>query len=121
MRIYGHNYVAYVTARGELDSVGRVIDFSVLKEQVGGWIDRNWDHGMILNSADKGVIDLMVSVTTENGTVQKLYLMDANPTAENMARHLLEDVGPQVLGGTGVELCEVTLWETENCYATARL
>ena len=37
---HGHNYVAYISARSnDLDKVGRVIDFSVLKEKIGGWID----------------------------------------------------------------------------------
>ena len=42
--IHGHNYVAYfhATAR-ELDEIGRVIDFNVLKTRLGDWIEENWD------------------------------------------------------------------------------
>lgn len=110
---HGHNYVAFFTARAEdLDSVGRVIDFSVLKERIGGWIDEYWDHGFIYARADK-----------EMGAVfkgrWKNYDLPTNPTAENLADHLLRVVCPEVLSGTGVEVTKVTIWETENCYADA--
>jgi 6-pyruvoyl tetrahydropterin synthase/QueD family protein len=51
--LHGHRYVAEVTvAAPELDDLGMVIDFSVLKEKVGGWIDREWDHNMMLHVSD---------------------------------------------------------------------
>ena len=40
--IHGHNYVAFIHAEAEqLDSIGRVIDFGVLKDKFGGWIDEH--------------------------------------------------------------------------------
>src|SRR5436853_739224 len=51
--LHGHRGVAEVTVQGlELDSLGRVIDFSVLKREVGEWIDNNWDHNILLNTQD---------------------------------------------------------------------
>ena len=39
--LHGHNFVVFLTAAAEnLDAVGRVIDFGVLKERIGGWIER---------------------------------------------------------------------------------
>jgi 6-pyruvoyltetrahydropterin/6-carboxytetrahydropterin synthase len=52
---------------------------------------------------------------------QKLFLLDSNPTAENMASYLLHVVSPEMLSGTGVRVESVTLWETENCFAEAKL
>ena len=47
--LHGHNYVLFVTVTApELDSLGRVIDFSIIKGLVGDWIDSKWDHGFIL-------------------------------------------------------------------------
>jgi len=112
--LHGHNYVVFITACGMLDDLGRVIDFGVIKEKVGGWIDENWDHGFVLGEDDhqaRAVIGGMVG--------QKLYIMPHNPTAEWMADFLLYDVCPDVLDGTGVRVDKVVLWETENCYATA--
>lgn len=51
--IHGHNYVAHIYAEGKLDAVGRVVDFSVLKERVGGWIEDHWDHGFVRASQDE--------------------------------------------------------------------
>ncbi len=52
---------------------------------------------------------------------QKLYLLRTNPTAENLARFVLEEVGPRVLKGTGVRLVKVVVEETENGSAEASL
>lgn len=117
--LHGHNYVVLVTAQAdELDSVGRVIDFSVLKEKVGGWIDEHWDHGFVLSTFDSSAIGAVSSMTCEE---QKLSLMPTNPTAENMADYLLRLICPVVLSGTGVVVTKVVVWETENCYAEAAL
>lgn len=110
-----------------LDDVGRVIDFSVLKERIGGWIDDAWDHGLILWAADPLLKDIknMIVATPEVsegrciGIMQKYYEMPYNPTAENMAKYLLEEICPRLLGGTGVYVTKIRLWETPNCFAEA--
>lgn len=116
--LHGHNYVALFEAEAaSLDSIGRVIDFGVLKERLGGWIERMWDHGFLLYRLDTSLA--YFESLAAGHAAQKLYVMDDNPTAENMALHLLREVGPKVLAGTGVRLVSVTVWETENCKATA--
>lgn len=113
---HGHNYVALFEARAqELDGIGRVIDFSVLKEKIGGWIDENWDHGVIMFERDVEMMAAMCSIKDS-----KVYHMPWNPTAENMAHFLLKIICPMVLSETGVEVITVTIWETENCFAEAR-
>jgi 6-pyruvoyltetrahydropterin/6-carboxytetrahydropterin synthase len=116
--LHGHNYVAFFHASSEagLDELGRVIDFGVLKSRLAPWIDENWDHGMVLCREDVEAI-AAVSLMPD----QKLYLMDANPTAENMALHLLEEIAPRLLADTGVVIEKVVLWETENCYTEVSL
>lgn len=111
--LHGHNYVAFFHATADqLDDLGRVIDFGVLKERLGGWIDQHWDHGFICHKDDVEVLKAMSAVPG-----QKVFALDDNPTAENMARFLLHVVGPRQLAGTAVRLVRVVLWETENCYA----
>jgi len=113
---HGHNYVAFFHAEApELDSLGRVIDFSVLKDRLGGWIDEHWDHGFIYGSMD---YQMRASLAPVGG---KQFELEANPTAENMALHLLHEVGPTVLEGTSVRLVRVVLWETENCHVEVTL
>jgi 6-pyruvoyltetrahydropterin/6-carboxytetrahydropterin synthase len=115
--LHGHNYVAFFKATApDLDSVGRIIDFSVLKERIGGWIDQHWDHGFLAFCRDEEALAALASVPQ-----QKVYLMDANPTAENMAEYLLRVICPKVLAGTLVRVVSVVLWETENCHAEASL
>ena len=47
---------------------------------------------------------------------EPLYLLDENPTAENLARHIHD-----VLSRQGLALAEVRLWETPSSYATYRV
>lgn len=111
--VHGHNYVIHVTAIGidqELDGIGRVVDFSVLKERIGGWIDHHWDHGFLAYSEDHDVIDAIEKLG------HKLYVMPHNPTAENIGRELLR-IAPELLEDVGVRLMRVLVQETENCSA----
>lgn len=115
---HGHNYVALITAVApKLDVIGRVIDFSVLKERIGGWIDACWDHGFIYFKDDEEMKQIFEGVNEDRW---KCWALPVNPTAENMASYLLHTVCPRELAGTNVEVIEVQLWETENCYALAK-
>lgn len=110
--LHGHTYVAEVTVRevtGSLDKLGRVIDFSVIKEQVGGWIDQYLDHNMILHHNDD-----WRSIEKISG--KKPWLMQGNPTAENIAKELCE-VTNTLLLKQGIECIHVRIWETPNCFA----
>jgi 6-pyruvoyltetrahydropterin/6-carboxytetrahydropterin synthase len=115
--LHGHNYVVFFHAVSDtgLDPLGRVIDFGVMKQRLGAFIDEQWDHGFILWREDREAIEAVQRVEG-----QKLSLLAVNPTAENMARHLLDEVCPRALDGTGVRIVKVVLWETENCFVEAR-
>lgn len=128
--LHGHNYVVHLTAMtappafggcGRLDSVGRVIDFSVLKYSIEPWIQTHWDHGFILNRYDTAAISLLTDFPASDGSPQKVHTLPYNPTAENIARHLLLVIGPALLEGKGVVLQSVVVEETENCRAEASL
>ena len=114
---HGHNYVAdfYVTAQ-ETDDVGRVIDFADLKRLFKGWLDEHWDHGFVLNEADKNGIHAIQQVEPS-----KYYVLPNNPTAENMATYLLSEVCPHLLAETGVTATKVVIWETDESFAEASI
>lgn len=115
--MHGHNYVVLFKATCPcLDEIGRVIDFSVLKEKIGGWIECYWDHGFIYFVDDEEVRHALEMVKG-----QKVYITTFNPTAENMADYLLRVICPEVLRGTNVTVTKVVIWETENCFAEAVL
>ncbi len=114
---HGHNYVAdFFVTSNDVDSVGRVIDFAELKSRFEGWLDEHWDHGFILNQADENGLSAIKMVEP-----CKYYQLPYNPTAENMARYLLEVVCPKLLGDTDVTATCVRIWETEASFAEARL
>jgi len=130
--LHGHNYVAFITARADelespLDDVGRVIDFSVIKDIIGRWIDVHWDHGFILYREDEAGRTALKTFGSECHRLgqkpkhQKIYLLPYNPTAENMARYLLTVVCPHQFLSHSITVTKVLVWETENCYAEVTL
>jgi len=105
--LHGHNGRAVITLEApSLDALGMVVDFSQLKQVVGSWIDLNLDHKMLLHQDDPALPFLRAQG-------EPVYVMDVNPTAENIAR-LIYDVA----AGQGFPVIEVRLWETDSCYAS---
>lgn len=114
---HGHNYIAdFFVAGDKTDSVGRVIDFSELKARFKGWLDEHWDHGFLLSHEDANGIAAVKMV--EPG---RFFILPYNPTAENMARYLLEEVCPKLLDDTSVTATKVVIWETDESCAEASL
>jgi 6-pyruvoyltetrahydropterin/6-carboxytetrahydropterin synthase len=112
--LHGHNGRVTFTVEGTLDSVGRVMDFSVIKSKLAMWVEDNWDHRFLVSEEDnwaKWLRDIDPHVVT----------VPFNPTAENMASYLVETVGPEQLKGTGVTLISVKFEETRKCSATFSL
>ena len=83
-------------------------DFSKIKRVVSNWIDANLDHRMILNKDDP-----MLPLFKQQG--EPFFLLDVNPTAENIAREIF-----RVTQDKGLPVTRVTLWETEKSFATYR-
>lgn len=81
--IHGHRGTAIVTVEADdLSDDDLVIDFEAIKSSVGGWIDKHWDHALLLNSDDH-----FLPVIEQIGT--RLYLFEGHdPTAEIMALEL---------------------------------
>ena len=58
---HGHSYKLFVYARNKNNVLlnGMVIDFSVLKEKIGTWVDENWDHALLYCSRDEDTCDIV--------------------------------------------------------------
>ena len=107
--LHGHNGRAVITlAAPSLDTLGMVMDFSQIKRVVGAWIDAHLDHRMILHQDDP-----VLPFLKEQG--EPVYLVDVNPTAENIAKVIYDFTLSQ-----GFPVVEVTLWETDDSYAVYR-
>jgi len=113
--LHGHNYRVHFTVEGDLDAVGRVMDFSVIKSHLCMWLEDNWDHKFLLWKHDPALPEL--KALDPEGVVA----VEFNPTAENMALHLVEAIGPAQLFGTGVKLTRVVIEETRKCSASYEL
>jgi 6-pyruvoyltetrahydropterin/6-carboxytetrahydropterin synthase len=78
--LHGHNGRAVITVESPtLDERGMVVDFTDIKRVVAGWIDHNLDHRMILRRDDPAA-----ALLEKLG--EPLFLIDENPTAENIAQ-----------------------------------
>jgi 6-pyruvoyltetrahydropterin/6-carboxytetrahydropterin synthase len=105
--LHGHNGKAVITlAADALDQLGMVMDFTRLKRVVGGWIDDQLDHKMILHKNDP-----FLPFMRQQG--EPVFVLDVNPTAENIARLIFDFTAEQ-----GFPVVEVKLWETDSCYAS---
>ncbi|MFO0953882.1 MAG: 6-carboxytetrahydropterin synthase [Isosphaeraceae bacterium] len=105
--LHGHNGRAIVVLEAEeLDDCGMLVDFAEIKRQVQHWIDENLDHNLILCRDDP-----ILPVLQERG--ERVFVIDENPTAENIARLIFRQAV-----GSGLPVVEVTLWETPNCHAS---
>ncbi len=105
--LHGHNGKAIITLQAEsLDERGMLVDFGDIKQKVQRWVDENLDHNMILCKDDP-----IVPVLEAHG--ERYFLMDSNPTAENIARLIFERALSE-----GLPVAKVQLWETANCHAS---
>ena len=95
--VHGHNYRCQVTLEGEqLDSIGLLVDFVELKKVVHAVLDR-MDHQWLNEFPPFDVL---------------------NPSAENMARHIYDEVSAHLMTKEGVRVASVRLWETGTASAT---
>jgi len=110
--LHGHRYVLEVTAVApELDKLGRVVDFGYLKNVIKDWVDANLDHNVILSKKDQELGDYISSYTG-----QEVYYINDNPTAENLALHLINDIMPILFTTKLFDVVGVKLYETPNCF-----
>jgi 6-pyruvoyltetrahydropterin/6-carboxytetrahydropterin synthase len=97
--VHGHNYRCQVTLEGaELDNIGLLVDFVELKRAVHTVLDR-LDHQWLNEFPPFDVL---------------------NPSAENMAKYIYDEVCQGLTPREGVRLALVRLWETDTASATYR-
>ena len=97
--VHGHNYRCQVTLEGErLDDTGLLMDFVALKKMLLSVHDR-LDHQWLNEFPPFDVL---------------------NPSAENIAKYIYEEIKKGIGGGADVRLGSVRLWETDTSSATYR-
>jgi 6-pyruvoyltetrahydropterin/6-carboxytetrahydropterin synthase len=105
--LHGHNGRVEVHIETEkLDGRGMVHDFGEMKEAIKNWIDETLDHRMLLHKDDP-----LVPVLKQRG--EAFYVMEENPTAENIAKLVFEHARSK-----GLPVVRVVLWETPTSSAS---
>ena len=93
--LHGHNWEVEVKLRSKgLDRLGIVIDFARIKKVIAG-ILKNLDH-QYLN--------------------QLKQFRKQNPTTENIARELYQELRQKIK--KGIEVAQITVWESPGCGAS---
>jgi 6-pyruvoyltetrahydropterin/6-carboxytetrahydropterin synthase len=97
--VHGHNYRCQVSIQGEkLDEIGLLVDFVELKRVVHSVLDR-MDHQWLNDFPPFDVL---------------------NPSAENMAKFIYDEVSSGLQGKNGIRVAAIRLWETDTASATYR-
>jgi len=105
--LHGHNAKAVITLeQDKLDERGMVVDFNDIKQAVKKWVNSEIDHNMLLCKDDP-----ILPVLREAG--ERFFIMDNNPTAENIARLIYDYVE-----AAGHPVTDVQIWETDTCHAS---
>jgi 6-pyruvoyltetrahydropterin/6-carboxytetrahydropterin synthase len=108
-RLHGHNARVLLTLETEdLDGLGMVADFLVIRDRIGAWLDETLDHRMILHRDDPALPAL-------RALGEPVHVLDCNPTAENLARLVFEQAQAARL-----PVVQVDFWETPTCRAVYR-
>ncbi len=95
-KLHGHNWlVELVCSSDELNNLGMVVDFRVLKKALGEVIDK-LDHSF-LNDLEP--------------------FRKVNPSSENIARHIYEEVHSRLPSDRPAKLVGVRVWESEDSWA----
>ena len=107
--LHGHNAKVTIKVAAEyLDENGMVMDFSDLKSVVKNFLDEQLDHQMLLHKDDPAV-PVLQSIG------EHIRLLDVHPTAEALAKLIFDHIADN-----NIKPLEVTLWETESCFASYR-
>jgi 6-pyruvoyltetrahydropterin/6-carboxytetrahydropterin synthase len=145
--LHGHRYTIEATCtaqhlRNSGEQADMVLDFGFLRDEMMAEISEPCDHGFLAYVEDDDLLAMFCPssadtkawvaavrmdvakhghhLTTDTRMGTKLYVLDANPTAEQLCRHWFRRLQPVVAECSGglAQLSDVTVWETPNCRAS---
>jgi 6-pyruvoyltetrahydropterin/6-carboxytetrahydropterin synthase len=120
---HGHTRrVEFVLESADLDDHQMVCDFKIVKEAVGGWLDR-FDHALCMNTADPAYADFKARYGE-----RVIGFDNEDPTTEVMAKAIFDHTRaalaeyrkrPDTLYPLrdAVRLLRVRVWETTSSWA----
>jgi len=128
--VHGHNYVVGVEMFGEPDEdTGMVVDFGKISKTIRD----KYDHALLLHE-DHPIAQFWKQLQLPNFTGaareplslihswllhQRLVILPASPTAENLAEAIRKDLSSAC--GENVVVTRVTVYENESANATSHI
>lgn len=120
--LHGHRYAIEITLSGSVidragDAAnGMIMDFSQVKDLANLHLVNQWDHAFLAYAGDSMIVEFLATLPDH-----KTVLLDRVPTAENLARLAFEILDPVYRDtyGNHLQLQQVRLYETPNCWADA--
>lgn len=119
--LHGHTYKLELTCVSpELDKLGMVADFSDIKTLTNAWLLKHLDHNLILSPDDpfKALFRTREVIEMNGGREPFFMSQNQNPTAENIAALLCEELDWIMTSELKVSVYKTKLWETPNCSST---
>ena len=121
--LHGHRYALEITLSGDIIEAhgqainGMLMDFSEVKTLAKTHLVDAWDHAFLAYKGDSALVQLL-----EQLPGHKTVLLDAVPTAENLATIAYKTLASIYHDryGTSLRLENVRLYETPNCWADCR-
>lgn len=118
--LHGHRYAIEITLSGEIITAsgapeeGMVMDFSEVKRIAMEQLVDLWDHAFLVYRGDHMVLDFLNSLAGH-----KTVVMDAPPTAENLAALAFRILNSAYRDtyGNHLQLERVRIYETPNNWA----
>jgi len=118
--LHGHRYVIEISLTGDIihsagnPANGMVMDFGDIKQIAKRELVDTWDHAFLAYQGDKPVVDFLATLPDH-----KTVLLDAVPTAENLAliAFRILDAHYTDTFGNHLQLERIRLYETPNCWA----
>ncbi|MBU9889127.1 MAG: 6-carboxytetrahydropterin synthase [Candidatus Omnitrophica bacterium] len=105
-RLHGHSACVSIEMKAsQLDRHGMVVNFFEIRETIGAWIERHFDHRMILSRKDP-----LAKVLRDAG--EPVVTVDGNPTAEMLAERIFREARRMKL-----PVSKVTFWENADSFA----
>ena len=118
--LHGHRYAIEITLSGNIITTegqseqGMVMDFSDVKRIAREKLVDAWDHAFLVYRGDKAVCDFLASLAGH-----KTVILDAVPTAENLAQIAFNilNVAYRDVYDNNLRLERVRIYETPNNWA----
>ena len=121
--LHGHRYAIEITLSGPVIATagaadeGMLMDFSEIKAIAQKHVVEPWDHAFLAWRRDDAMVTFLGSISGH-----KTVLFEAPPTAEHLAQTAFAILQPLYRSryGSALQLEQVRLYETPNCWADAR-